>query len=57
MRIEDSIIRLSKELKKELPGIDAQKKMAPSIRYSAMKNADPSKAQDCSVLILLYLKN
>ena len=48
---------LNTELNNGLPGFEAQKIMAPSIREHALKTSDPSLARDSSVLLLFYPKN
>ncbi|MGQ1911143.1 NUDIX hydrolase [Marinifilum sp. RC60d5] len=48
---------INKELSKGLPGFDAQKIMAPSLRENALKESNQSIAKDSSVLLLFYPKN
>lgn len=46
---------IEKELSRQLPGIDAQKRMAPSIRADLLGNTVPNPAtRKSAVLILLY---
>ncbi|MBK3518297.1 NUDIX hydrolase [Carboxylicivirga marina] len=48
---------LTRALSKPLPGIEAQRLMSPSVRFTGHTKYDSSKARISSVLILLYKKN
>jgi len=52
--IDDFLEELKTALRKELPGKDAQKKMAPSLRIPGLSVIGKKKAQESSVMILLY---
>lgn len=52
--IDDFLKELKTALKNELPGNDAQRKMAPSLRIPAMSVIAKRKARESSVMILLY---
>lgn len=54
--IDQFIEDFTRELKKGLPGSEAQQKMSPSIRNHSDNKNDPSLARDSSVLILFYQK-
>ncbi len=53
----DIIEKIEQQLKKELPGLEAQKKMAPSIRTPFNYNPNPEGAKKGGVLLLLYYNN
>ena len=54
--INQFVDEFQKELKKGLPGVQAQQKMSPSLRNHSSEKSDPNLARDSSVLILFYQK-
>lgn len=48
---------LTNALKNPLPGINAQKLMSPSVRFTGNNLVDASLARNSSVLVLLYKRN
>ncbi len=51
------IHKLKEQLNIELPGVNAQNIMSPSVRFTGNLMPNSNKARESSVLILMYMKN
>lgn len=57
MNMKKEIEILKQALTRPLPGVDAQRRMSPSVRFTGNKQFDRGRARLSSVLILLYQKD